>query len=577
MKMILLRKILQLNMNNSLVVTAHCRRFISGGRDLVKRFVALFVVVVLVLFSGCNNTDSEFVDDAYLYSTDSQLVYSGAPAVTKNIAKGEDGYYSYVSKFLYYTDNSGKETVPLCFKPNCLHNTESCNAYIGTVYSIAYNEENLYYICDAGIDHEFIGLELYRMKYDGSEKEKVLYFDKGASSWIVHRGYLYYNYIEYYDFDFSDNTSSVEADVYIYRVNLSDLSGEPEMIYYAEDVYMDANISSICAFGNNVYFLVTGCAREDESVRIEKYMKLNTQTFEAEDMRLSDGRMLVYPTLLNNKLVFQSEKNENGEFEYYSTDFNGCMPELIITVSEDERVFCDGKFLYVDNKMKIINRVLDNDYSDLIRRFEIYDSDVNLLDEVYINSDVAYTWSFLPIDENVFLFAGKKDDGENIVYFYDKKQIGTINGEWKRKVVFCSDEGVDNTNKPGALSGVKPNGSTVLVDLWQKAKDEEYGVKDSFQADGAEVAGGFSVRLIWQQDEGMVTAYFPVLEFDDEEKATEYLKTNPYALKNGNIAVNIGVESVPQEVYSMLSSILAGEPIEPIDSSSFSGQTFSLD
>lgn len=542
----------------------------------MKRFFVLFVVVILCFFYGCRNIDNEFLNDTYLYLTDSQLVYSGAPTVEKNIAKGEDGYYSYIGKFIYYTNNSDMDTIPLCFKPNCLHNTESCNAYVGTVYNIAYSDKYVYYICDAGIDREFLGLELYRMKYDGTEKERLLYFDKGASSWIIHRGFFYYNHIEYSDLDFLDKMSSVEADVYIYRVKLSDFSKEPEVVYYAKDVYMDAHIGSMCAFGSNVYFLVTGCDRENESVRIEKYVKLNTQTFEVEDMRLSDGRMLVYPTLLNNKLVFQSEKNDNGDFEYYRTDFNGCMPELIITVSEDERVFCDGKYLYVDNKMKVINRVLDNDYSDLIRRFEIYDSDLNLLDEVYINSNVAYTWYFLPIDENVFLFAGKKDDGEIIVYFYDKKQIGAINGEWTREVVFCSENGVENNNKPGALSDVEPNGSALFVDLWEKAKEKNYGVKDTYQYEDADVVGGFSVRFMWEQDGGTVTSYFPFLEFESEEKAKVFMAEYPYSLRSHNILVLVGVDSIPEEVHTMLSSVIHGEPIDPIDSSDFSGELFSF-
>ena len=119
-----------------------------------------------------------------------------------------------------------------------------------------------------------------------------------------------------------------------------------------------------------------------------------------------------------------------------------------------------------------------------------------------------------------------------------------------------------------------PNGSDVFVSLWLKAKDKEYGVKDSFQADGADVEGGFSVRLMWEQDGGTFTAYFPFMEFENENKAKEYINTNPYALQKDNVVVNIGVESVPQEVYDMLSSVLDGTPIEPIDQKDFSGENF---
>ena len=90
-----------------------------------------------------------------------------------------------------------------------------------------------------------------------------------------------------------------------------------------------------------------------------------------------------------------------------------------------------------------------------------------------------------------------------------------------------------NSNKTGAISETPPSGSEELVNMWQKAKDKDYGVKDSFQSEGADAEAGFSVKLSWEQDGGTVTSYFPFMEFESEDKAKEFMSEYPYALRSG--------------------------------------------
>ena len=54
------------------------------------------------------------------------------------------------------------------------------------------------------------------------------------------------------------------------------------------------------------------------------------------------------------------------------------------------------------------------------------------------------------------------------------------------------------------------------------------------------------------------------------------MNKNLYALRLKNVVLLVGAESIPKEVHSMLDSILKGEPIEPIDSSKFSGENFTF-
>lgn len=532
--------------------------------------VTVLLLIYVLLLNGCGYDNHNFKAPAnsstlYNYIADSQIVFSGSRVNDINSIKGEAGYYSYKSKHVYFTDGQTLESTPLCFKPNCLHDSDTCNAFIGTSYCIAYNDGYIYYNQSGGVEHDLIGEQFYRMKSDGSEKEKLWYFEYNIMDWVVHKGYLYCTCNTYGNaLDLNSNL----VDAYVYRVKLSDTKAEPEIVYFAEEVHQDSSVSGIVAFGEYIYFNVTGYSREDSSQYIRKYLRMNLSTLETNEMELEDGRWMKYPNLLGDNLVFQTARKEDGNIDYYKTDYNGENPELFMTVSRNERLFTDGTYVYVDNQMDLYEG------NEVKRYFKVYNSALELIDTVTFNFENSGRQDFLCLDDKVFLFIEKTDLGGIKITALDKSQLGYVNGVWERKTCYNTDEDVVITNAPGALSNSAPYGSDTLVDLWQKAKDKEYGVKDSFQSDGAEAEGGFSVRLIWEQDGGTFTAYFPFMEFENEDKAKGYINTNPYAIQKGNAVVNIGVESVPQEVYDMLSSILDGTPIEPKDQKDFSGENF---
>ena len=540
---------------------------------MLKRIIIL-PFLLIILLCGCSSTPNISQGEVYNHLTDSQIVQTKYSAYAYNTAKSESGYYSYSRNFIYYTDESSMETTPLCVKPNCMHNSDSCNAYLGAIYSIVYNDGYLYYNMDGSIEQEYLGTQFYRMSPDGTQKEKLVYFENRITDWTIHRGYLYYVSVDYQLSEYGSTVASTNSDAYVYRLSVKDFNAKPELIYQDSEIKFDPSISGVIGFGENLYFMSTGQIDEGIDSFVMKSIKLNISDFSSEEMRVSDGRILVYPNLLGDSLVFQCEKNKNGQIEYYSTDFNGDNPKLILAIDEFERAFADGKYLYVDNKLEFSIANPDYDKIEQIRRFKVYDQNINLIDEVYFDGSNACSWEFLPVDDKVFLFVGKASDESVVVFSYDKSQLGNINGVWEKNIHYNSSDNTETVNASGALSDTTPRGSDELVSLWQKAKDKEYGVKDSFQADGAEVEGGFSVRLIWEHEGGTFTAYFPFMEFENEDKAKEYINTNPYALQKENIVVNIGVESVPQEVYDMLYSILEGTPIEPKDQKDFSGENF---
>ena len=97
-----------------------------------------------------------------------------------------------------YYDNNSDSAIPLCGRPECLHDDRDCNAYCGydDVLTIQFYNGKLYYVTE--------GLDVMVMECDGS-KHRLIYnlfdaeFPRSNTYWYFHHGYLIvrgdYNYI----------------------------------------------------------------------------------------------------------------------------------------------------------------------------------------------------------------------------------------------------------------------------------------------------------------------------------------------------------------------------------------------
>lgn len=538
----------------------------------------ILIISITLIGCGCNDSNNEH-DEHYNYITDCQLTKSAAYPGYYNVTKCETGYYTLASKTLYYVEGSTMQATPLCNKPNCMHNDESCNAHIDLVDNIFYSDGYIYYEKSADETHGFEGSSFVKMSADGSQKEEVLYMEISPVDWIVHKGKFYYCVKKY-----TDGSTGLEdvnnADCYIYSYPTDKSSGIKE-VYFAEEVEKEADISSLIAYGDNLYFYLSGMKRDNDKIEVSKSLKLNLSESAVTETVSPNGEQISGPMYLDGMLIFSSGEMEDGKFIYYKTDFEGNNPEKFISTYKGENIICDGKYLYVDNYFALnLSKYIENDepINKDERYIKVYDSDLNKVDEFSLGSGSAKTWNILPIDDEVFMFSGNSNDDE-FAFYYDKTEFGSLNGKvWDKKFSYRLKESdlSNNNNKTGALSDIIPNGSDALIDLWQKAKDKGYGVKETFQSEGADVEGGFSVKLSWNQDNGTVNSYFPFLEFSSEDKAVGFMSDYPYSICSKNILVLVGVESVPEEVHTMLVSILNGEPIDPIDSKDFSGNIFNF-
>lgn len=153
-------------------------------RENVKyRIIFLCVLTAgLFLLSACQKTERKNtaeVEEAGAVETDLEYYY---------VAESEHGYYSWENMgyriessdfpMLMFTDKESGETVPLCNKPDCTHDSEECNAYFPELTSytntgmdknyIQYYEDSVYIVGLSEDDY----VTLYRVEADGSEWEE---------------------------------------------------------------------------------------------------------------------------------------------------------------------------------------------------------------------------------------------------------------------------------------------------------------------------------------------------------------------------------------------------------------------
>lgn len=290
----------------------------------ICRSVAFSLAALLV--TGCQPAAP--AENTYLQDTDYAYMYDGAP-----MAESPDGYYYRTSDFVYYIDKQTMTAVPLCDKPDCLHEKETdpekvsdCNACLPRASGdslIAYIDGYLYVAStqvNANLMNEGdVNNVLVRMNPDGSKRETVLQFPHTAAHYLIHRGYLYYT-----DATYSETESGELDAVYgVYRVPLK--GGKTETVY--ENDLPNGVLDSMTAYGNYVYY--EHRPNTDGVYSIEYYWydihtgeqgKLFSppELVDPMEPRFLDGR--IYSVFYHNQDL---EKTEDHYFEYLSCGLTG--------------------------------------------------------------------------------------------------------------------------------------------------------------------------------------------------------------------------------------------------------------
>lgn len=180
-----------------------------------KRLLTAALAVILTLsLAACGNGDNNSVnlptpgnsDTTSSLSTDFQKnMHQTATFEIKHLCETEDGYYFQNDAFAYFIDKQTKNATILCAKPDCLHNDNTCNAWIWC-WSLSYFNNKLYFsnsdsVLENGKYTDY-GMRLYSMEVDGTNRnviQSLEFTPSGNTSVystpsIIHRGNVYFTY-----------------------------------------------------------------------------------------------------------------------------------------------------------------------------------------------------------------------------------------------------------------------------------------------------------------------------------------------------------------------------------------------
>ena len=196
--------------------------------------------------------DKKFDTDEYLEGYDAGVMcYDSYRA-----CETTDAYYMVSGSHLMFYDKASGISGPLCAKPECMHDTPDCNAYIGSALSMCYYDGRIYWVSIGEGDDDC----LYSCATDGSDRKEIAVVRElppthqkyySNRTMFCHRGYCYVAF----------NTSTVENGAtvnhnYLYAISLKtgeryevldDLSGP-----YISGPTLDFGMYAI---GNDIYIL----------------------------------------------------------------------------------------------------------------------------------------------------------------------------------------------------------------------------------------------------------------------------------------------------------------------------------
>lgn len=204
------------------------------------------VVILCVFFSACIASDGSerqsipqpLLDEQPGYDMQAEYARSSGFVCKHNSVY----YYITLTHWIYYYDDISKVGGKLCAKPECTHETGSCNAYAHGIGGVQVYDEMLYFTDGLG--------SLCRMDLTGTQRETVMSLrplDGVNPRWAIHRGYVYSSVIK--------NTVSEgeSCDIYsLYRQKLKSTKEEKELIL--EQKYKPGSINEFWLIqGNRLY------------------------------------------------------------------------------------------------------------------------------------------------------------------------------------------------------------------------------------------------------------------------------------------------------------------------------------
>lgn len=266
-----------------------------------KNFIKLGIYMLLMgalasKLTACGNRETGDLSETFLEETDYKLKVTNVQDFEVNsidgyqegrdwdwsylnaytmssFAKAGDNYYVRLGEYVYICDFEKGELIPLCNRPNCLHNNEDtkkredCIAYVGLGN---YNEGLQYYNGKLYANSSYQNLEeesektgdqIYELALDGSTKEIFDYNFQNSYNFMIHRDCIYYTTVE------TDPETMINTET-IYCVNIENKTEKQiaqvegsvtfEIRPYGEYVYISIILAEDDVAPKIIYEISTG-------------------------------------------------------------------------------------------------------------------------------------------------------------------------------------------------------------------------------------------------------------------------------------------------------------------------------
>ncbi|MDE7424527.1 MAG: hypothetical protein K2N51_12710 [Lachnospiraceae bacterium] len=414
----------------------------------IKICFGILSIIMIWIVGGCSKQKIVY-EDTYILGQDFQYMYYDEARFGVYTVEAEGGYYKLLNSMIYYIEKNTMSVVPLCSKPNCLHDKDTkkkrmeCNAYIDSTEGfLGYYGNHLYALCEEFDENERrYYYVIYRITMDGVTKDKVYTIKEedelSISQWMVHRGYLYYAA--------NQKGEDKKRHTTIWRVNLEKPS-ELEEVCAMTKIY-NSNVQYLGAYGNYVYFYNDGFNKDITSDLTDNWVNTwenvwycyNIVTGEVKELfqeQKENGtmvKMVQYITFWQNKLLIDyfplseldGKKADNKEEHLlWQCDLNGENYEKLMVVGDvHDKVCASENYIYVYNFWR---KTLDS--GEEKPKITVYDKEMKLVDEMEI--EVNYTTDLSPGD-NKYSFFDQVDHEEDVVRigYIDKSDLGNYMGK----------------------------------------------------------------------------------------------------------------------------------------------------
>lgn len=308
--------------------------------NMKKILLLVSFLMIAVSICGCNQNEIVF-SDQYIFGQDSQ--FSLSTNFDPGITQSEDGYYFCSGpslSYLYFYDNKTGLSVPLCNKPNCLHENETdvykiadCDAFIYNAKYLKYYMNDLYFLSVEEDEKKEFRESIYKVSKDGTSHRRIYISKEMISNFQIHRGSIFFSAS---DAPILRGIGENNISTYkLFQFELNKLGASPVLI--AEESGVNADIGDIICYGNNIYYETQ---HQQDTKTLYSVSKYNILT---KDKKVIVEDCFPQFTIFNDKLIFIRNK------QVYYSDLNGENPKKF---SDTLGMFySNSNYLFIDNMM----------------------------------------------------------------------------------------------------------------------------------------------------------------------------------------------------------------------------------